>query len=934
MASLQCVYLGWKRPALELGAEYLIQRWQQAGLVDLTRVTVALPTQRAGRQLREILLGVAETQQLGLFPPHIITSAQLPELLYEQRKPLATPLVQQLAWTQALQRSSKRTIEHVFPQAPDSPSDPRWLELGRMLQRQHLELADHRYDFEDVARCGKQLAGFTDLRRWESLAKVQQRYLKILDAHELWDRPTARHFAIDHGECQFDGHLVLLGTVDLSRTLQAMLDVIGEQVTALVYAEPSQADRFDAYGCVRADQWQHALLEVKDHQIVVADGPANQADAVAHTLESLDGKYAAEDITIGIPDLSLVPHLENTLRRFRLEVRWGPGKSLTSSRPVQWLYIVADYLQSQSYAVFAELMRHSDTDAYLANRADRRDGIRELDRFFNARLPDYVRSLKEECLPASASHLLELLAPLQGPKQTPVAWGPAIVKVLVALYAHHQLHTDVPSDRAILHVCDQIQMAVERFARIPETLTSPVSASTAILMLLGQIDEEGVPPVCEPGAIEMVGWLDLPLDDAKVTIVTSMNDGIVPKSVSSDVFLPNALRQALELDDNAMRYARDAYALQVLLESRMAVRLIVGRRKATNDALRPSRLLMALPKDKLAERCRRLFGGVSDVDPIVPDTQREQSAFEVPRPEPLRKPIDSLSVSDFARYLTCPYRFYLSKVHRLRHVDDDQAELDASAFGEVAHEVVEAFGKNEIRDCDCEEEIRDFLRGQLETIVKRRFGRHPRPAVQVQMAQLRQRLEAFAGCQVEWRLQGWRILHTEHSEELAQFVVDDQPLTLVGRIDRIDHRVREDGVEEFAVLDYKSGDAGDPPDKKHLRRRSAKEAISVDHWMDLQLPLYRHLLGSLKGLPEATLHLGYVLLPATPGDTRFALASWSAKDLETADEAARQVVRRIRQEAFWPPSDPYPYAQTDDFAAIVQHGVFGRPPFREETLGI
>lgn len=932
MASLQCVYLGWKRPALELGAEYLLRCWQHAGLADLTNVTVVLPTQRAGRRLREILLSIAEAKGIGLFPPRITTTGQLPELLYEQRKPLATPLIQQLAWTQALQRVPGRILAHIFPQAPTSEADPRWLELGRMLQLQHLELAAHRLNFADVATCGKTLTGFTDQRRWESLAEVQRRYLEILDAHELWDRPTARHYAIDHEECRIDGDLVLLGTVDLSRTVQGMLNLIAEQVTALVYADAAQAHRFDDYGCVRAEQWQNAFLDVKDHQILIADGPSNQADAVVYALESLEGKYAPEDITIGIPDVSLVPHLENTLRRFRLTARWGPGRSVAGSRPVQWLYIVADYLRSERYTCFAELMRHTDTDAYLAQAGHPRDGIRELDRFFHARLPDYLRAKADaESLPQSVTLIQQLLAPLQGPKQTPMAWGSVILEVLLELYAHQQLNAEHGSDRVILHVCDQIQVAVERFSKIPETLATPVSASTAILMLLSQMDED-LPPVSDDNAIEMVGWLDLPLDDAKVAIVTSMNEGVVPRSVSSDVFLPNALRQALELDDNAVRYARDAYALQVLLQSRMAVRFIVGRRQATNDPLRPSRLLMATPKDKLPERCRRLFRGVSDCAPIGFQSERETAAFEVPRPLPLSAPIDVLSVSDFSRFLACPYRFYLSKVERLRRVEDRLAELDAPTFGDVAHQVVEVFGKQLVRDSDDEDEIRGFLFQTLDAVVEERFGTQPRPTVQVQMAQLRQRLAAFARCQAEWRMAGWRILHTEHTEEMGQFLVDDEPIRLVGRIDRIDHRTR-DGVEEYAVLDYKTGDVGDAPDKKHLARTNRDDPIAPQHWRDLQLPLYRHLLDSIDGMRDASLRLGYVLLPASPGDTRFALAPWTEEELMTADEAARAVVRRIREEQFWPPTDPFPYAQSDDFAAIVQHGVFGRRSFHEEVLG-
>jgi len=291
-----------------------------------------------------------------------------------------------------------------------------------------------------------------------------------------------------------------------------------------------------------------------------------------------------------------------------------------------------------------------------------------------------------------------------------------------------------------------------------------------------------------------------------------------------------------------------------------------------------------------------------------------------------------MRVSDFANYLRCPYRFYLSKLMRLRKVHDRLTELDARSFGELTHDVVEAFGKSELADSTDEEQIGSFLAECLARTAKQRFGRHPKPTVQVQLAQLQSRLLAFAQQQQRWRLEGWRIVRTEHAEEQGQLIVDDRPLRLVGRVDRIDHRVCE-GVDEYAILDYKTGDVGESPEKKHLRSPSSSAPVAADDWVDLQLPLYRHLLSSVESLSgQDHLRLGYILLPATPSDTRFALAEWTAAELATADEAAANIVRRIRRQEFWPPSDPYPFPHHDEFAAIVQFGVFGREPFSPEAL--
>ena len=939
MPQISCKYLGWKQPAIKSSADFLLELHSDHGLVDLTSVWVVTPTRRAGRRLREVLLQNAVERDLAIFPPQFTTVGQLPELLYEAKLPFATSLVQQFAWANALRQADRKTLRQIVPQHPADEADPRWMELGSLLQRQHLELTEHRLDFATVAEHGRQLEGFTDFDRWTALAKVQTEYLRSLDALKLWDRQTARNVAIEHNECQIDGQIVLVGTVDLSRTLRGMLEQVGDQVTSLVFAERSASHRFDEFGCVRPNEWQNAIVGVEDHQIFVADGPANQADAVVYAIEAFEGKYSASEITIGVPDVSLVPHLENKLQQFEIEVRWGPGRSLAASPPAQWLRIAADYLATQRYEPFAELIRHSDTHQYLVGLNYPRDIIKEFDRYFDDHMPDHVRPKKGESaggnagdLPEAGWLLFDLLKSLSGKSRSPKLWAEEIHDVVLRLYDRRQLNVDHAHDRATVDACDKINEAIARLAQLPDELAPDVSASAAILMILAQLADEEVPPAAGGDVIEMVGWLELPLDDAKVAIITNMNDGVVPRSVSSDVFLPNSFREALGLDDNARRYARDAYALQALLNSRLAVRLIVGRRAATNDPLRPSRLLMATQRDKLPDRCLRLFNGKADCAPIVMPVDHDELRFRVPRPTKLQEPITSLSVTAFGSYLICPYRFYLNRVRRLRQHDDMLTELDGSKFGSLAHDVLERFGKSEFHDSCDEAEISLYLAEQLRVLADEQFGKRPKPTVQVQLAQLRLRLEKFAERQVEWRERGWQIIRTEMHFDAGRIPVDGKDFGLIGRIDRIDRRVK-DGEVEFAILDYKTGDRAESPKAKHIRGKRTGDPLLPAHWVDLQLPLYRYLVQSDEGLREElegkTIKLGYVLLPSSSADTRFDLANWTEEDLITADQATEQIIRDIRDEIFWPPTDPFPYPNFDEHSAIVQHGVFGRAPFVE-----
>jgi ATP-dependent helicase/nuclease subunit B len=86
-----------------------------------------------------------------------------------------------------------------------------------------------------------------------------------------------------------------------------MLNQVIDRVTALISAPPALTDRFDAYGCIVAPAWQEGQIDLEAVDIAMVDSPSDQADAVVRTLACFNGAFAADDITIGVPDVRIVP---------------------------------------------------------------------------------------------------------------------------------------------------------------------------------------------------------------------------------------------------------------------------------------------------------------------------------------------------------------------------------------------------------------------------------------------------------------------------------------------------------------------------------------------------------------------------------------------------------------------------------------------------
>jgi inactivated superfamily I helicase len=938
------VFLGWDRPGLAAAVDYLVGRVPghppgargRPGTLDLGDVIVAVPGARAGRRLLELILQRAEEEGRLLAPPTILTVGRLPEQLYRAKRPFAGELVQHLAWIEALGQTDPAIVRSVVPSLPAADDLGAWLALAEMLGRLHRELAAEAQDFAAVAACGLRLPGFREAPRWQALAQVQERYLRTLDEVNLWDPQTARLVAIRNAECTTAGEIVLVGTVDLNRAVRLMLDQVASRVTALVVAPEELAERFDDYGCLRPEAWQDATIALRPEQIELAEAPADQAAAVARTLAGFGGCYSADQITIGVPDESIVPYLAQRLARAGVAVRHSVGTPVGRLGPCRLVEAVADFLDGRRFPAFAALVRHPAIEAWLAGRehgqdahatggGPRGDWLTELDDYATRHLPHSLEgkadslSLQDPGSLARVHQAIErLLAPLDGPSRGLAEWGQPLAAVLATVYGPRPLDPRVEPDRTVLAVCDAIGEVLRGLLAIPERLTRKVAAVEALRLVLRQLEGAAVPPPSMPGAIELLGWLELPLDDAPALVVTGLNEGIVPASVNEDLFLPNQLRLALGIEDNDRRYARDAYSLSVLAATRRELKLLAGRRSATGDPLRPSRLLLACDEETIARRVKAFFSEgtgergqrtISQKVPLALTLSQGEKGVAVPRPRPLPEPVTSMRVTEFRDYLACPYRYYLRHRLGLGAQSDDAQELDGAAFGSLAHEVLQEFGSSAAAASTSAEEIRGHLSDSLDRHVRRHLGTRPPSAVLVQVEQLRARLEAFARWQAQWAQAGWRIHRVEIGEDRAKasLVVDGREMGLRGRIDRIDFHP---GENRWVIFDYKTSDTAGTPEQTHLKG---------GRWVDLQLPLYRHL-GAGLGVGR-DVRLGFIVLPKDPGEVGERLAGWSDEDLQSADRAAEEVIRNVWAEKFWPRTIPPPPG-FDDLAAICQEGQF------------
>jgi len=941
------VFLGWARPALLSAAEQLISRSSSSQICDLSHVIVVLPGREAGRRLMERL---AELAGGGLIPPRILTQGGLPEELYPPQRPFASELVQQMVWAQALQEVSSQTLSNIVRHPPEKGDWQGWMRLGNLLRRQHEELAADQLNFSDVATLGNGLEGFDEAPRWQALGDVQQAYWKGLDQLELWDRQTARLVAIQRHECRTESEIVTIGAVDLNRTLRAMLKQVSDRVTVLIDAPEEWGDRFDEFGCLRPEQWADQTVDLAPEQLTVVEESSAQVDAILDVLAQCNGKYSLEDISIGVPDERLVPQIQRTLQAEGIPTHWPVDCALDVTAPYSLLNAVADYLEERRTSSFSAFIRHPDVTRWISRSALRgHDWLTLWDQHVGTALSPTVPSTIEALprpepspsLTTQASFAVgeseelpdELLAtePSADQSRFRLVWelitavnslvspfesrsiplsrlGEPVREFFLAVYGNRIINPRDVEQARLQKSLVSIQQSFDSLADLPPSLDQSLSAVEGVRLVLSQTGGDLYQTASQP-SIHVAGWLEMPLDDAPVAIVTTFNEGFVPSSVNHDLFLPNRLRSHLGLEDNARRYARDLCNLTCMVHSRAVLRIIVARRDVLNEPLAPSRLLFATDEEQIPQRVVQFY---SHSRPASRSRQvGHESRFRIPRPTPRQDLPGEFRVTEFRDYLASPYRYYLRYVLRLNEISDAVTELDGRAFGNLVHDVLSEFGQSEVRHATQDVEIASFLHEQLSRSILKTYGTSPLASVLIQVEQARRRLTAFAEWQAEWRRDGWRIEHVEIGGRVpVPFPLEDgRPAFLKGRIDRIDFHPRH---QSWALFDYKTGDSGMSPEKTH-RDQGA--------WCDLQLPLYRHLARHLEVTGDV--RLGYIVLPRDTNAVKAEFGNWSADELAEADDVARDVIRDVLEERFWKILDEPPWSLTE-FDAICQAGVFGQ----------
>lgn len=929
-APIQRLFWDWNAPVLDKAVAFLCETWDQTHALDLSDTLILVPNGEAGRRLREALAQATDTAGTAAVVPHLWLPEQalLPQI---RRFEAATALQSQMAWQRALEKVDIDSLLALFPKVPKERGWGWQAETARMLADLKMLLGTGGLTFAETS-----VATSTqrDAARWRDLAVIEEAYFHELATAGVGDAQALKRQHA-HAPVLPAGirRIAVLASPDLPPLLDHWINgcaKCGQQVVIAVHAPQSLAHTFDPFGRPLPECWGEdadVSIPVPNEQIHVATDPAAQASMALDLMREL---VPMKRTALGVCDAEVGGLLLEKLT-FEETRSFEPG-----GIPVQreGLWHVLDcfrvLLGSGSWRAFTALLRVEEFRAAIAATTPSTAALlRESDEFTTNHVPvtlSHARELPLSHYPALQPVIEATCDLLNTLRRLPPSRAARML--ILKLLGERVFNPEAPGHRERtelaaewLRIAEELEIEAARFG------LKPKSEDTFALSL----DCLAQGRLAEPrGDIDLVlqGWLELLWEKSPNLIVTGLNEENVPGIFISHPFLPDALRQELNLPCQQTRFARDAFILAALchqrLDERGAMRLVCGQWSEDGDALRPSRLLFLCDNEALPLRVAHLFPK-HDEQQAVPEPPRSL-AWPL-RPDWITKPLETISPSRLREYLSCPFRYYLSQAKRMSAIEPEKRELDAAEFGTVLHHAFHRlFQDSEMRECTHPARIAECLEDAARDYVHAHYGHRPAPLITLQLDSILQRLRQAAAIEATNRQSGWQCIDAE-----LQIGTEDDPTPfliagarLSGRIDRVERH--SDG--RVRIVDFKSSDKPRDPDASHFKIVTSRSKLTeADEWkcfdlpgdkrgiwLDLQLPLYA---AALRQRGVNVTQVAYFNLPKSIQDT--AIVEWDAFDeglVTAALECASEAVKRIRDGQFWPPAER---SANDAFDEILLH---------------
>jgi hypothetical protein len=327
------------------------------------------------------------------------------------------------------------------------------------------------------------------------------------------------------------------------------------------------------------------------------------------------------------------------------------------------------------------------------------------------------------------------------------------------------------------------------------------------------IKSSRIPFAGEPlKGLQVMGFLETRVLDFENLIILSVNEDVFPPSSHHPSFIPYSIRKIFGLPTYEEQNAIAAYHFYRLLQRARNIYLIYNTEVKSIQAGERSRFLLQI-ENELCKRNEKITlikkiasTPISDiaVEPLTVNKTTEvlEEMYSFFRKSSLPvKYARKFSASALTTYITCPLRFYLQYVARLKEVEELEETIEGSLLGTILHEAMHTlYAPYKTITAPEFTKIESNIHSGVDEAIRKHFSDADR--LDGKNILMRNVLIELVAHIVEYdkRSAPLTIKNLEQEVSLNIPLADGKSVTLYGIIDRIDS---VNGVTR--IVDYKTG---------------------------------------------------------------------------------------------------------------------------------
>jgi hypothetical protein len=370
------------------------------------------------------------------------------------------------------------------------------------------------------------------------------------------------------------------------------------------------------------------------------------------------------------------------------------------------------------------------------------------------------------------------------------------------------IHTSGLEKEYIYH----IYLSINRVKDVLLEQQIEIKTETYIRLIRKIIRNLRIPFTGEPlSGLQIMGILETRLLDFENLFITSMNEGILPKTDAALSFIPYNLRRGFGLPTIEHQDAIYAYYFYRLIQRAKNITLIYNSSSEGLQTGEMSRFLYQLKFEsgfEITEKSLRYDINITQPKEIIIE-KSDEIQQKLSQYFSSRGGTKYLSPSALSNYMRCSLRFYFRYVADLKEQDEITEEIDAPLFGNILHEAMDNLYKDFVNKEVIPDDLKNITHEKINEAIDHSFKANYFKSDKIDYSGkniiIREVIEKYVHqiLKIDTNLAPFKILSLEDTYEIEVPVSVKETLERVkvgGKIDRVDKL-----NNHIRIIDYKTG---------------------------------------------------------------------------------------------------------------------------------